>query len=402
MSPSLAPARRCLTWSLAALFAVASPLALVSAVTAGLSAADAATEVDLAVTLKPFVDNHTLAGAVTLVANKDGILSHQAIGMADIAAQKPMTLDAVVWIASMSKPITGVAVMMLVDDGKVSLDDPVAKYLPEFAEMMVEVKQGDQVTLKKAATPITLRQVLCHTSGLPFLLPAEKGKIDVFAVADTVSQSAKLALKFEPGSAYQYSNCGINAAGRIIEVVSGKSYEQFMQERLFIPLGMKDTASVPSAAQVARIAKSYRPTKDKSALEEIQINYLTYPLDAATRQPCPGGGFFSTAKDLAAFGRMLLNGGELDGRRYLSAAALTQLRSKQTGMLSANYGIGCALDGAGNGYGHGGAYATDLWIDTKHQVVTIYLPQHNGYAGTDGGKILPTFKQAAVAAFGKK
>jgi CubicO group peptidase (beta-lactamase class C family) len=400
MSLNFPPMRHGLIWSLAAMLVVASPLA--SPFAAALSAADAATEVDLAVSLKPFVDNHTLAGAVTLVANKGGILSHQAIGMADIAAQKPMTTDAVVWIASMSKPLTAAAFMMLVDEGKVSIEDPVAKYLPEYAEMMVEVKQGDQATTKTAASQITVRQVLSHTSGLPFLLPAEKGKIDVFSIADSVSQSAKLALKFEPGSAYQYSNCGINAAGRIIEVVSGKSYEQFMQERLFTPLGMKDTTSIPNAAQMARLAKSYRPTKDKTALEEIPINYLTYPLAAATRHPCPGGGFFSTASDLAAFGRMLLNGGELDGRRYLSAAALTQMTSKQTGMLSANYGLGCAIDGAGNGYGHGGAYATDLWIDTKHQLVTIYLVQHNGYAGSDGGKLLPTFKQAAVAAFSAK
>lgn len=363
-------------------------------------AGEAAVAPDIAASLQPFVDRKTLAGAVTLVATKDAIVSHQTIGFADIAAQQPMKADSVFWIASMSKPLTGVALMMLVDEGKVDLGAPLSKYLPEFAEMQVEAKEGDKVVVKKAATAITVRHVVSHTSGLVFLLPAEKGKIDVLPIADSVAQSAKLPLKFEPGSGWLYSNCGINAVGRIIEVVSGMPYERFMQERLFTPLGMKDTVSVLSAAQVARLAKSYRPTTDKSALQELQINYLTYPLDAPTRHPCPGGGFFSTASDLAAFGRMLLNGGTLDGRRYLSPEALKQFAAKQTGTQDNGYGVCVAMDKGGNGFGHGGAYATDIWVDTRHQLVTIYLVQHNGYAGTDGGKILPTFKQAALATFG--
>jgi CubicO group peptidase (beta-lactamase class C family) len=265
--------------------------------------------------------------------------------------------------------------------------------------MMVAVKNGGRTTLKKASRQITVHDVMCHISGLPFLLPAEKGKIDVISIADSVTQSAALLLQFEPGTAYAYSNCGINIGGRIIEIVSGKSYEDFMRERLFEPLGMRDTTSFPSTAQVARIATSYSPNAAKDGLDEIQINYLTYPLDAPTRFACPGGGYFSTATDLAAFGRMLLNGGELDGRRYVSAAALKQLSSKQTGSLGATYGYGCAVDGGGNGFGHGGAYSTELWIDTKHQLVTIYLVQHNGYPGTNGGAVIGPFKQAALAAF---
>ncbi len=386
--------RRFVTWSLAASLALCAGVG-------PLRAAESATAVDVIATLQPFVARQVLAGAVTLVADKEGIVSHQAIGMADIAAKKPMTLDALFWVASTSKMFTGAAVMMLVDEGKVDLAAPVATYLPEFAGLMVAVKQGGQTTLVKPGHAVTVRELLNHTSGLPFLLPAEQGKIDVFTVADTVAQSAKLTLAFEPGSAYQYSNCGINAAGRIIEVVSGTSYEQFLQQRLFTPLGMKDTVSIPSAEQLTRLATAYRPTKDKSALEAVPINYLTYPLDAPTRHPCPGGGYFSTARDLAAFARMLLNGGELDGRRYLSGPAVAQMTSKQTCALSANYGLGCGVDGAGHGFGHGGAYSNDLWVDTRCQLITIYLVQHNGYGGSDGGKILGTFKQAAQAAFGR-
>lgn len=391
MSLSIRPWSRCLAWSLAALFAIASPSAF---------AGEAAPQVDLVGKLKPFVENHTLAGAVTMVVNKDGILSHQAIGLADIAADKLMPRDALVWIASMSKPITATVLMMLVDEGRIDVEAPVSKYLPEFAGMQVETKTGDQVTLKKAERPILVRHVLAHTSGLPFLLPAEKGKIDVISIAESVTQSAKLPLKFEPGSGWSYSNCGTNIAGRIIEVVAGKPYEEVMRARLFVPLGMVDTTSFPTAVQLTRLAKSYRPTKDKTALEEIQINYLSYPLDASTRFACPGGGFFSTAKDLAQFARMILSGGELDGRRYISAASLAMMTSKQTGGLSNGYGFCFSVNG--DHYGHGGAYATDLAFDRKHGLATIFLVQHNGYAGKDGGKILPTFKQAALAAFGKK
>src|SRR5688572_18922804 len=135
-----------------------------------------------------------------MVVGKDGILSHQTIGMADIATAKPMPGDALVWIASMSKPLTATVLMSLVDEGRVDVEAPVATYLPEFAEMQVEVKTGDQVTLKKAGRPILVRHVLAHTSGLPFLLPAERGRIDVLPIADSVTQSAKLPLRFEPGS----------------------------------------------------------------------------------------------------------------------------------------------------------------------------------------------------------
>lgn len=391
MSPSRRPRLRCLACSFVAVLAIAGA--------ARLAAGEAAAQPDVVGVLKPFVDSHALAGAVAMVVDKDRVLSHQTIGLADIATQKPMPADALVWIASMSKPLTGTVLMMLVDEGRIDLDAPVATYLPEFAHMQVEVKVGDQVTLTQAVKPITVRHVMAHTSGLPFLLPAEKGRIDVMSIAESVAQSAKLPLKFEPGAGWLYSNCGINTGGRIIEVVAGKPYEEVMRERLFVPLGMVDTTSFPTAQQLTRLATSYRPTKDKSALAALPINYLSYPLDAPTRFACPGGGYFSTAKDLARFARMILNGGELDGRRYLSTAALGVMTSKQTGALPNGYGIGFSV--SGDHYGHGGAYATDLTFDRRHGLATIWLVQHNGYGGADGGKILPTFKKAAVAAFGK-
>ena len=160
--------------------------------------------------LQPFVDSHTLAGAVTAVASKDKLLSLEAVGYADVAAKKPMQTNSIFWIASMSKPMTATALMMLVDEGKVSLDDPVEKYLPEFKGQMVAVEQDDNhVLLKKPAHPITVRNVLSHTSGLPFMSRVEH-KIDTFSLREAVLTYALTPLKFEPDSKFEYSNAGIN------------------------------------------------------------------------------------------------------------------------------------------------------------------------------------------------
>jgi CubicO group peptidase (beta-lactamase class C family) len=290
--------------------------------------------------------------------------------------------------------------MMLVDEGLVDLEAPVARYLPEFAETRVQVVAvGAPVVLKRPDHPITVHHALAHTSGLPFVLPAEHGKLDVLPLAESVAQSARLTLDFEPGTSWYYSNCGINVAGRIIEVVTGKPFEQVMRERLFAPLGMVDTTSFPSFAQVARLAKAYRPNAANDGLAETPIAFLSYPLDAPTRFACPGGGFFSTGADLARYARMLLNGGELDGRRYLSAAALERMTSSQTGNLLLGYGYGFSFVINGREFGHGGAYGTEFAWDPEHGLATIFLVQHDGFAGADGEEILDAFKAAAKAAF---
>ena len=354
----------------------------------------------IAGSLQPFVDSHSLAGAVTLVASKDKVLSLEAVGFADITAKEPMKTDSLFWIASMSKPMTGTALMMLVDEGKVNVDDPVEKYLPEFRGQMLAVEQDkDHVLLKHPAHVITVKNILSHTSGIPFMSRAEH-KIDTYSLKEGALCWALTPLKFEPGSKYDYSNAGINTAGRIIEVVSGMPYEEFMAKRIFEPLGMKDTTFWPSEEQVKRIAKSYRPNKEKTGLDEIQIDQLTYPLSDRKRGPSPAGGYFSTAADMAVFCRMILNGGVHDGKRYLSEASLKQMTSKQTGELPAGYGFGWANDKNSGCFGHGGAYATDMQVDPKHGLVLIYMVQHAGYAGPDGGKILPTFRKVAVDTFG--
>ena len=356
----------------------------------------------IAPSLQPFVDSHVLAGAVTLVATRDKVLDLSTVGYADVAAKKPMAPDDLFWIASMSKPITAAALMMLVDEGKVKTDDPVEKYLPEFRGQMVIAEQdGEHVLLRKPKHPITVKNILSHTSGLAFSSPIEKPTLDLFPLATRVRSYATMPLQFEPDSKYQYSNEGINTAGRIIEVVSGKKYEDFLDERLFKPLGMKDTTFWPDKAQIARIAKSYKANKDKSDLEETSVGQLLYPLDdRQNRQPMPAGGLFATAADIARFGQMLLRGGEYDGKRYLSEAAIKTMTSKQTPeALKDSYGFGYAVNGAT--FGHGGAYSTNLSVDPQLGLVLVFMVQNAGWRNDDGKKIQPAFTKAAVEAFGK-
>ncbi len=351
--------------------------------------------------LKPFVDRHELAGAVALVADEDKVLSVENVGFADIAAGKPMKADSVFRIASQSKGITAAAVMMLVDEGEISLDDPVEKHLPEFrGQMVIAGKDGDDVELRKPSHPITIREVLSHVSGLPFRSAVEQPTLDALPLADAVKSYAKTPLQTEPGTHYQYSNAGINTAARIIEVVTGMKYEDFMDARLFTPLGMTDTTFWPNAEQIARLGKSYLPIEAKDNLVEFPFGQLLYPLSDRTRRfPMPAGGLFSTAKDTALFCQMLLNGGKLNGKRYLSEAAFKELTTRQTPMSIPNsYGLGLAV--GSDWFGHGGAHATNMQIRPAKGLVMIWMVQHGGFPG-EGGKAQGVYKNWAIQRFGK-
>jgi CubicO group peptidase (beta-lactamase class C family) len=353
----------------------------------------------IAVALQPFVDRHALAGAVTLVADKDKILSLEAVGFTDVAARTPMHSDAVFWIASQSKPMTATAFMMLVDEGKVRLDDPVEKYLPEFKSQWLAVERDNKhVLLKRPEHSITVREILSHTSGMPFKSAMEEPTLDLLPLRDAVRSYAMTPLEFEPGSKYQYSNAGINTAGRIIEVASGIDYAEFMQKRLFEPLGMKDTTFWPSAEQLARLAKSYKPNAAKFDLDETTVTQLRYPLNDHERQPMPAGGLFSTARDVGRFCQMILGHGIFEGKRYLSEASVEQMTSKQTGKhLKDGYGLGWST--GGGRFGHGGAYATNMTIDPASGLITVFMVQHAGFP-RDGNRSQAAFENAVLAQFG--
>ena len=386
MRISLRPA-----WFVGIVIVITLPLAFVSASIAQEGPAAA---------LKPFVESHSLAGAVTVVADKDKVLSLEAVGFADIAAKRVMATDSVFWIASQSKPITGAALMILVDEGKVKIDDPVEKFLPEFKDQWLTAEQDkDRLVLKKIS-PITVRQVLAHTSGMPFKSMMEQPTLDGLPLRDAVRSYVLTPLQFQPDTQYQYSNAGINTAGRIIEVVSGMSYEAFMDKRLFGPLGMKDTTFWPNEEQLKRLAKPYKPNADKSDLEETTISQLRYPLSDRTRYPMPAGGLFSTGGDVARFCQMVLNRGTLDGKQILSEAAVAQMTGRQTpAALKESYGLGWSV--GQNSFGHGGALSTNMTIDTERDLITVFLVQHAGFPN-NGGQSHGAFKKAAEETFGKR
>jgi CubicO group peptidase (beta-lactamase class C family) len=317
-----------------------------------------------------------------------------------------MTEDALFWIASVSKPIAATALMMLVDEGKVSLNDPVEKYLPEFKGQQVHVALLDSAlqppgapprpNLARPTHPILVREILSHTSGLPFHSEAEPGALDLLPLKDAVHSDAAEPLLFQPGTDYLYSNEGLNTAARIIEVVTGIPYERFIQERLFNPLGMKETTFWPTAEQIRRLAKTYKLDKQTKDLIEVRINQLTYPLDDRQhRFPMPAGGLFSTASDMSKFCRMILNGGTLDGKRYISPESLHKMTSRQNGENGkAGYGFGWAI--SAKGFGHSGAFKNAIDIDPGTSRILVFMVQQDGPWGTtDGNGIIPRLEQLA-------
>lgn len=355
----------------------------------------------LSAILKPFVDKHELAGAMALVADKNKVLSIESVGFADIGAEKAMKADSVFWIASQSKPMTAVAVMILVDEGKISLDDPIEKYLPEFrGQMFVAEKDNEHIVLRKPKHPVTVRETLNHTSGMPFKSAIEEPTLDGLSLAAAVRSYAMTPLLSEPGTVYRYSNAGINTAARLIEVVAKVKYEDFMQQKLFDPLGMKDATFWPNEAQSLRVAKSYRPDASKTNLAEFPVSQLIYPLSDRVHQfPMPAGGLFSTAVDTSLFCRMLLNNGELDGKRYLSEVAVKELSKRQTPILvKESYGLGFSV--SPDSYGHGGAHATNMEIRSGKGLLLVWMVQHGDFPG-EGGKAQAAFRTWALDKFGK-
>ena len=276
--------------------------------------------------LQPYVERKEIAGAVVVILDRDKVLEEDTVGYADIAARRPMSEDALFWIASTSKPFVGTAVMMLVEEGKLSLDAPVSSYLPGFDPQVAD-KPDDpaNTTTHPPAKPVTLRMLLSHTSGMYSSTPADQPSEDALPLAERAKSYSRL-LQFEPGRQFWYGNADINLAAYIVEQVSGMPYEQFLRTRLLDPLGMSDTSFCPSEAQLTGLPTAYTIDTAGTALEPLQIPFLHYPLsDCAFRYPSPAGGLFSTAHDLGRFMQMLLRGGELAGHRYLTQASIDEM-----------------------------------------------------------------------------
>ena len=272
-----------------------------------------------------------------LVADKDRVRSVAAVGYADVAAKKPISADNLFWIASMTKPVTTTAIMMLQDEGKLSVNDPVAKYLPELAGLKTADGKPGKLTPAAPADP-HLRHGRRDAARVPRRAEARR--------PDTLLRQTAAAIR--PGTKWEYCPSGINSLGRIVEVVSGESYPEFLQKRLFDPLGMKDTTFYPTREQIARLAKSYRSVAGE--LEEVKFPILDRK-DPASRDhfPAANGGLFSTATDYGRFCRMLLNSGKLDGRQYLKPESVKLMSTVQTGELPTGFttgngwGLGCCV-----------------------------------------------------------
>ncbi|HYM09606.1 MAG TPA: serine hydrolase domain-containing protein, partial [Bryobacterales bacterium] len=280
------------------------------------------------------VDADVMAGAVVLVARNGVIVAEQAFGLADVENSIPFRNDTICAMASVTKPVTATAVMILAGQGKLNIDDPVEKYLPAFGSQQLVV-DGQP----RGHRAITLRQLLTHTSGLPQDVPSRKlPYMDRGWLSRTLpsiaDEAAKMDLRFEPGTRYSYSSAGVAVLGRTVEVVSGQPFDAFQKTRLFGPLGMADTSFQPPASAAGRVAVLYA---DRDGKREAY-----YRFDPAFRitNPAPNGGLFSTARDMAAFVQMYLNRGEYNGVQVLGSGEVRLMLSDQTPQLPQMRGLG--------------------------------------------------------------
>ncbi|MFM7606157.1 MAG: serine hydrolase domain-containing protein, partial [Prosthecobacter sp.] len=294
--------------------------------------------------MQQFVKDGTLSGAVTLLAREGKVLSFEAIGLADIATKKAMKHDTVFWIASMTKPITAMGIMMLQEEGKLNLDDPIEKHLREFkGQLMIKVKSPEHTVLVKPTRPVTIKDLLTHTSGLVGNSPLDGEAIDVLSLKEAVITYGLSPLQFEPGSQWSYCNPGINTLGRLIEVVSGEEYTDFMEKRIFRPLGMRNTTFWPDKKQLSRLATSYKPSADARSLEPVGIRYLTKPYSNKKRAPLAAGGLFSTAEDLLNIYQMILDGGVIGKKRLLRPESIQHMTTNHTGEMKAGFSEGMGM-----------------------------------------------------------
>jgi CubicO group peptidase (beta-lactamase class C family) len=359
--------------------------------------------------MQTFVDKGEISGIVALVADREKVLHLSAVGVTDIDSKRPMKTDDIFWIASMSKPITGVTVAILKDEGKLSFDDPVAKHLPEFAD----IKVAQNGASANPTRPITLRDLMTHTSGLGELTTREPH----WTLEQLSKALAKTQLRFQPGTRWSYSTAGIDILGRVVEVVSGVEYGKFIQTRLFDPLGMKETTFAPTAAQAARFAKNYRLNATSNTLEPVEIAYLyKTEITDTQRAPMGGAGLFSTAEDLCRFYQMMLNNGSLNGKTILKPETVAEMTSKQTGNLQARagmpWGLGfCVIEDPSamecnntlmpGTFGHGGAHGTNSWADPKTGDIYILMLQRGGLRNPDNSPMRIEFQIAAAKALAK-
>ncbi len=341
------------------------------------------------------IDAGDISGAVTLVARRGSIVHFEAHGLMDIESKQPMRTDAIFRIASMSKPITGVAVMMMMEEGKLRLNDPVSKFLPEFKDPHVAIPRGNAGAfyVVPADRELTIRDLLTHTNGLMTGGPGSKAGPPRPAPGDTLAsfipRLGAVPLDFQPGAQWAYSGyAGPDTLSRIVEIVSGQPYDEFLRTRIFEPLGMPDTFFYPPDARRPRLATLYGKSPHGLVRAPNQDGFSLKTYFSG------GGGLMSTAADYARFAQMLLNGGELDGKRLLGPRTVSLMASNHVGDMfngklgrpahGMGYGllVGIVEDSVAAGlrvssgsFGWDGAYGTQTWIDPREKMVTVVMIQ---------------------------
>jgi CubicO group peptidase (beta-lactamase class C family) len=373
------------------------------------------------------IDENHLSGAVTLVARKGCVAWFKAQGMMDKESGKAMKPDAIFRICSMTKPITSVAIMMLHEEGRFLLSDPVSKFIPEFKNPKVLVKppSGEPYTIP-ANKEITIRQLLTHTSGLTYHWNPDLGARYKEAgvahgllqyngkIADNIKALAGLPLLFPPGERYQYS-LSVDVLGYLVEVVSGMSLDEFFRKRLFEPLGMKDTHFYLPDEKTARLATAYTWYDGKGLKrfpeEPIAEGNFVYSADYPYRGPkslyAGGAGLSSTAADYARFSQMMLEGGKLDGARLLGRKSVELMTQDQLGKIDADTAFGLGFGVAGvkgplmelgspGRYGWGGFYYTYFFIDPKENMVGVFMAQLHPTGGLSLDRTFETLAYQAI------
>ena len=359
--------------------------------------------------MQRYIDSGLVPGTVTLVARKGKIVHLEARGARDAESGAPMSTDVIFRIASMTKPITSVALMMLYEEGKFRLNDPISKWMPEYAEPKVaeplpDSAAGPRYRLVPAVRPITVRQLLTHTAGFAnSYLGFFKQEVEKVSakqkpddtVADYVSRLAAVPLNYQPGDRWEYSGA-TNHVGRLVEILSGMTLDEFFQQRIFEPLGMKDTHFYLPTSKLPRFAAQYTPgEKDK----KIVLADAPTAESRFVKEPhtffMGAGGLVSTATDYWRFQQMMLQGGELDGRRILGRKTVELMTSNHTGDLpiwlsGPGYGFGLGysvlLDHGAAGsmqsngtFGWGGAFCTYFWVDPREEMIGILMTQVRPY-----------------------
>lgn len=336
--------------------------------------------------LTPFVQSGQLPGAIC-VFYKDGIQENTCVGYADVAAKRPITMNDVYMQCSQTKGFCGVTIAMLVEEGRISLDDPVSKYLPEFKTLWVKASEKDGVrTLVKAKNTLTIRMVMNHTGGFPFEISAKQGNIKGGGwsggapLRQTAAIAASFPLLFEPGTRVQYSNTGIDIGAAIVEVVTGQRWEDFLKERVLLPLGMTASSFRPTDEQLKTQVEMYDCVKDAPAKYRRQNNMQQRPYNDDHVFASAGAGLWTTANDQLKFYKMLMNlGMGENGVRILKEETVKNLLAKSSrpkGMGGYSLGLTAPEEDNENAwFGHGGAWGTFCMVNWHKKQLTLWAVQ---------------------------